>query len=137
MPAGRPPLERPAMKKSVALAPVCGLALTAMLAPAWAADSHTIDVRSLATTGHGEVRAQPHTALIHAGVTTNGPTAAAALAANNSRMGAVVAALKKLGIADRGIQTSNFSVSPQYTNGDNNNPRRLTGYQVSNEVSVR
>ena len=117
------------MKNSLAW----GLALaTLLVAPAWAADPHTI-----AMTGHGEVRAVPDTALIQAGVTSTAPTAAAALAANNSRMTAVVAALKKLGVPDRSIQTSSFSVSPQYTNGDNNNPRRLTGYQVSNEVAVR
>src|SRR5207248_2990664 len=106
----RHPTGRPAMKNSLALAPVWGLALIVMLAlPAWAADPRTTDVRTLAMTGHGEVRAQPDTALIHAGVTTGGATAAAALAANNSRMGSVVAALKKLGIADRAIQTSSFS----------------------------
>ena len=34
-------------------------------------------------------------------------------------------------------RTVNFSVSPQYTNGGDNQPPRLTGYQVNNEVSVR
>ena len=28
-------------------------------------------------------------------------------------------------------------MSPQYSNGDNNTPRRLTGYQVNNDVTVR
>ncbi len=43
----------------------------------------------------------------------------------------------KLGVPDKNIRTAGFSVSPQYTNGEANNPRRLTGYQISNEVSVR
>ena len=110
-----------------------GLAFTALLAlPAWAADLRTISI-----TGHGEARGRPDTATIQAGVTTNAPTAAAALSANSTRMNAVFAALKKLGIPDRNIQTSGFSVFPQYTNGENNTARRLTGYQVSNSVSVR
>lgn len=109
-----------------------GLALIALLtAPAWA------DPRTISITGHGEAHGRPDTATIQAGVTTNAPTAAAALSANSSRMSAVFAALKKMGVPDRDVQTSGFSVFPQYTNGDNNNARRLSGYQVSNNVSVK
>lgn len=112
-----------------------GLALAAALvSPALAADPVP---RTLAMNGHGEVRTAPDVATVNAGVTTNAPTAAAALAANSSRMNGVFAALKKLGVAEKNIQTTGFNISPQYTNGDNNNPRRLTGYQVNNEVSVR
>jgi uncharacterized protein YggE len=100
--------------------------------PAFAADPRTITM-----TGHGEIKAIPDIAIVNAGVTTNAPTAAAALAANSARMNQVFAALKKLGVPDRDIQTAGLSMSPQYTNGDNNNPRRLTGYQVNNELSVR
>jgi uncharacterized protein YggE len=107
-----------------------GLALTALLAlPAGAAD-----LRTIAMTGHGEARGRPDLATIQAGVITIAPTAAAALSANSTHMNAVFAALKKLGVPDRNIQTSGFSVFPQY---DSSNPRRLTGYQVSNTVSVR
>ncbi|HET7085908.1 MAG TPA: SIMPL domain-containing protein [Rhizomicrobium sp.] len=107
-----------------------GLALAAALtAPALAADPHTISM-----TGHGEVRGTPDTAQITAGVTTNAPTAAQALSANSAQMRAVFTALGKLGVPEKNIQTTNFFVSPQYANGDS---RRLTGYQVSNDVSVR
>ena len=100
--------------------------------PALAADPHTITMN-----GHGEVKAVPDIATVNAGVTASASTAAAALSANSARMNQVFAALKKLGVPDHDIQTTGFSVSPQYTNGDNNNPRRLTGYQVNNELSVR
>ena len=86
--------------------------------------------------GHGEVRATPDTAMLSAGVSTEGPTAAAALSANNSRMQAVMAAIKKLGVPDKDVLTSNFSVSPQYANSNNDTPR-ITGYQASNQVDVR
>ena len=110
-----------------------GLVLACSLSlPALAADPHTLTM-----TGHGEVKATPDTATVNAGVTTNAPTAAAALAANSARMNQLFDALRKLGVPDHNIQTSGFSVSPQYTNGDNNAPHRLTGYQVNNEVSVR
>jgi uncharacterized protein YggE len=100
--------------------------------PALAADPHTITM-----TGHGEIKAAPDTATINAGVTSSAATAVAALSANSARMTLLFDALKKLGIPERDIQTSGFSVSPQYTNGDNNNPRRLTGYMVNNDVNVR
>ena len=115
-----------------------GLALTALLAaPAQAADPHTTDVRTLAMAGHGEIRGVPDMAQVTTGVTTSAATAAQALAANSLRMKAVFAALEKLGVPQKNVQTTNFFISPQYTNGDNNNPRRLTGYQVNNDVSVR
>jgi uncharacterized protein YggE len=108
------------------------LALVALATPCWAADP-----RSISMTGHGEIRGVPDLAQVSAGVTSNATTAAQALAANSSRMKNVFAALEKLGVPEKNIQTTSFFVSPQYTNGDNNSPRRLTGYQVSNEVSVR
>ncbi len=112
-----------------------GLALAAaLISPALAADPLP---RTLSMNGHGEIRTAPDVATVNAGVTTNAPTAAAALAANSARMNTVFAALKKLGVAEKNIQTTGFNISPQYTNGDNNSPRRLTGYQVNNDVSVR
>jgi uncharacterized protein YggE len=50
-------------------------------------------------------------------------------------MQALFAALKKLGVADKDIQTSNFQVSPQMTQAANQAPR-LSGYQVNNQVRV-
>jgi uncharacterized protein YggE len=95
------------------------------------------DPRTMAMSGHGEVKAAPDQVQVNAGVNTNASTAAAALAANTTRMKGVFAALTRLGIPDKNIQTVNFSVSPQYTNGGENQPPRLTGYQVSNQVTVR
>jgi uncharacterized protein YggE len=110
-----------------------GLALACTLAvPALAADPHTI-----AMTGHGEIRGLPDIAQVTAGVATTAPSAAQALSANSARMKGVFAALEKLGVPQKNIQTTNFFVSPQYTNGDNNTPRRLTGYQVTNDVTAR
>jgi uncharacterized protein YggE len=74
--------------------------------------------------------------MVSAGVHAQAPTAAAALAANTTRMQAVMAALKKQGVPDKDIQTSNFSISPQYANGNGEAPR-ITGYQANNQVEVR
>lgn len=116
------------MKNSLPL----GLAFLALLtAPAWA------DPRIISTSGHGEGRAIPDMAEVRAGVTVTAPTAAQALATNSSRMQSVFAALRKMGVPEKNIQTTNFFISPQYTNGEGNTARRLTGYQVSNDVTVR
>jgi uncharacterized protein len=59
------------------------------------------------------------------------------LARNRQQMGAVVAALKRLGVAETDIQTSNLELQPQYTDDNGKAPRRLTGYETDNSVSVR
>ena len=111
---------------------IAALLLAAGLAPALGQTTP----RSLTMSGQGEVRAAPDTVTLSAGVTSEAPTAAAALSTNTARMQSVFAALKKLGLADKDMQTSNFSVSPQMTE-DNNRPPRVTGYQVRNQVQVR
>lgn len=93
--------------------------------------------RTLSMAGHGEVKAAPDQVEITAGASTAAPSAAAALSANTVRMKTIFNALQKLGVPEKNIQTSNFSVSPQYTGGANNEAPRLTGYQVNNSVSVR
>jgi uncharacterized protein YggE len=110
-----------------------GLALAAILAvPAQAADPRTISM-----TGHGEIRGVPDMAQVTSGVITNATTAAQALAANSARMKSVFAALEKLGVPQKNIQTTNFFISPQYTDSGSNSPRHIVGYQVTNDVSVR
>jgi uncharacterized protein YggE len=110
------------------------LAVLAALAPlsAQANPLHTITV-----SGSGDATAVPDQAQLSAGVTTVAVTADAALAENARKMTSVFAALGRLGVPARAIQTSNFSVQPQYVPNTNGNLERITGYQVSNQVNVR
>ncbi|HEY1961227.1 MAG TPA: SIMPL domain-containing protein [Rhizomicrobium sp.] len=107
--------------------------LAPVLAHAQAAEPES---RLLTATGQGEVKAKPDQATLSAGVLTDGKTAGDALAANSRAMNQVFATLKRFGIADRAIQTSNFSVTPQYPDYNSKQPRRIIGYQVSNNVTV-
>jgi uncharacterized protein len=84
----------------------------------------------------GEATRVPDVAIISAGVVTRAPTAKAALSQNATRMERVRAALRRSGIADRDIQTSNISLNPEYRYVQDQ-PPRLTGYTASNQVSVR
>lgn len=95
--------------------------------------------RLITVSGQGEASAAPDQAEISAGVVTQGATAADALAANSRAMTDVFDTLKKAGIPEKSIQTSNFNVSPQYTpyKPDSTEPPRIVGYQVSNNVTVK
>jgi len=77
----------------------------------------------------------PDQVQISAGVTTQAPTAQAALSANAERMARVIAALKKAGIDDKSIRTASINLSPQYHYVEQQ-PPIITGYQASNQLSV-
>jgi uncharacterized protein YggE len=109
----------------------------------------------LTVTAEGRTFRAPDVAVFSAGVTTQGQTAAAALGENSRAMTEVIAALKRSGIAERDIQTSNLSINPIYsdpnrdamlaarTTGQPYVPPpqpavpKIVGYQASNNVSVR
>jgi len=114
------------------------VALGLLAAPrAFAADTQA--PRTITVTGQGEAKAAPDEAQISTGVVTQAQTAAAALAANTRAMTQVFATLKGIGIPDKAIRTSEFSVSPQYTAyhaGNGSETQKVTGYQVTNSVSV-
>lgn len=84
----------------------------------------------------GTVSRIPDLAIISAGVLTKSATATGAIADNAARMERVRAALKRAGIADKDIQTSSISLNPDYRY-DNGQAPVLTGYQASNNVSVK
>jgi uncharacterized protein YggE len=118
------------------LAALIPLALaTALSTPAFAAGSMQI-------TGHGEVVAAPDTAFVTSGVTSQGLTAKEALDANNADMSKLIETLKAAGIDAIDIQTSGFSVSPNYVYSDERDangyqlPPKIVGYTVYNGVTV-
>jgi len=84
----------------------------------------------------GEVTRVPDLATISAGVVSRGATATSAIQQTATRMARVRDALRRAGIADRDIQTSNVSLNPDYVYA-NNQPPKLSGYSASNQVTVR
>ena len=90
---------------------------------------------TLTLSASGTQRTRPDQATISLGVQTEAPTAAAALAQNNTRMNAVIAALRRSGVEERQIQTSGLNLSAQYTYVENQ-PPTLRGYQASNQVTI-
>lgn len=117
-----------------ALSVLAPIALIATALPAYAG--------TIAIEGHGEVRVAPDMATINSGVTSQGETAREALDANTAAMTELISTLKAAGIEARDIQTSGFSVNPNYVYSDARDangyslPPRINGYQVSNSVTV-
>jgi len=90
----------------------------------------------LEVSAEGRTTRVPDLATIRAGVTTQAPTAAAALSDNAARMARVLARLRRAGLAERDIQTASVQLSPQYRYAENQ-PPAVTGYQAANSVAVR
>lgn len=92
-------------------------------------------VRTVSVSATGSAAATPDQATINLGVRTQGDTADEALDDNNEQMTALLATLRAAGVAARDIQTSDFSIYPQYADSSNGT-LRITGYEVSNRVIV-
>jgi uncharacterized protein YggE len=99
--------------------------------PTGTTPEHTISV-----SGTGRIVLSPDTADLRLGVSTTAKSVKAARAAAATSMAAVIASIKKLGIADKDIQTTTLSLQPQYDYSYNTNPPKLTGYQLSNAIAV-
>lgn len=93
-------------------------------------------LNTVTVSGTGRATVTPDRFTFSVGVQTVGATVDEAVAENNRRVAAVIAALKKAGARDEDIQTSQFSIHPQQDYQQGKLPRIL-GYQVSNNVSVR
>jgi uncharacterized protein YggE len=104
---------------------------TALALPLPASAEGTISV-----TGEGIVQTVPDQATLSLGVTTNGATAAAAMAANTTAMTAVIARLKAAGIAEADLQTSNLFLSANWGGYDGGAPK-VIDYAASNMLNVR
>ncbi len=120
---------------SIALPALIGGALLMGAAAPALADDSAFKATTFNLSAYGETRIAPDMATITLGVQTDSPTAAEAMKANGARMNQVLAALKKAGIAERDIQTSNLNLNAQYAY-EQNQPPKLTGYQASNQVTV-
>ncbi len=95
---------------------------------------------SITVTGEGRVDSPPDMATISLGVTTQGTSAAEAMAANSTQLAAVLANLKAAGIEDRFIQTSGLSLNPNWSNSYSNESGQapeIMGYVASNNLTVQ
>ncbi|ABS63935.1 protein of unknown function DUF541 [Parvibaculum lavamentivorans DS-1] len=135
------PKNRNTILAATPLAAIATLALFlgfVLAAPAHAQEKN--EPRTITITGEGKAMAAPDIAYISTGVVTEGATAAEALAANTKAMAEVFAGLKDAGVAEKDMQTSQFSVYPVYEQQDpqKQEPRtpKIGGYRVQNQLTV-
>ncbi len=113
---------------------VLGIALTAC-GPSTITVQPQPPQRTITVTGTGLVTLTPDIAYIYIGVQSQDASASVATTDNNTRAQAVIDAIQAAGVADKDIQTTNFSIYPQQQYDDKGN---VTGilYMVENTVYV-
>ena len=86
--------------------------------------------------GSATVSAPPDQATIDASVSTTGPSAQGAAATNANVVSGLIAALGKLLGASATINTTSYSVYPNYQSTSANAPPTVVGYTASSTVEV-
>lgn len=123
----------------------CGAAVLLVLLPVLSvqAQEENLDksrgLRRLTVTGQGEVKNKPDKADITVGVVTENKSSQVAAKDNAQASQRIHTALKKLGIAEKDIQTVNYSVQPMMVYATPTEPQRkpqITGYRVYNQVRI-
>lgn len=87
-------------------------------------------------TGTGEVSAAAKNANFSVGVTETASTSDAARTAMNTATNAIIASLKKLGIEDKNIKTTNYNINPNYDYA-RGGEGTITGYTASQNLDVQ
>ena len=83
------------------------------------------------------ITAEPDLVTIGAGVTTDAPTAVAAMQQNAVQMRSVINRIIALGVDEKDIQTSGINLNARYDYDRDTQRNVFRGYQVSNRVSVK
>lgn len=116
----------------VAILVVAGIAATAI-----AMNNRSNNQDRFTVNGSGVVYAKADIANITVGLkTATKKTAAEATVESTDKMNKIVSALQELGIEDKDIKTTDYSLRPVY-NWTENRGQVLQGYEVSQNVSVK
>jgi len=121
-------------KASAAPASLSTTAPTVLAAATSPAPSGAPSGAGISVSGTGQVTGTPNLLRLDSSISVTRPTVTAAMQDANTVMAGVQQKLKSDGVAAADLQTSGLSVQPNYTYA--NNTQRLTGYQVSENLSV-
>lgn len=92
--------------------------------------------REITVEGEGKALVTPDLAMVNVGVSSESATSAQAIADNTKKMNAVIKVLKDLGIDEKNIQTTQYSLSPKYNFNDQRGSF-IDGYTISQNVQVK
>jgi hypothetical protein len=123
-------------------------AMTMLAGPAAAVNTDLVHVPpSISVEGQGRAYSPPDQVTVDIGVVTQAPAASKALSDNTESMSRLLKTISAHGIADRDVQTDQFSISPYYSNSGSygygggassaNHEPKLLGYRVTNDVRVK
>jgi uncharacterized protein YggE len=91
---------------------------------------------TISVSGSGEAMGTPDIAYISLGVDYTDAVAGTAIEQANTRMRAIIEALKGAGLAEADIQTASYNVFPQYNYDQNGNPTGAPTFRVQNTLNV-
>ena len=124
--------------------PFAGLALFATFVAAGCGDTSgdtiiqpSTEAPGIAVSGKGEVQAPPDTGFFDVGVSVTATTVADARDRAAKAADAVIGSVKKNGVDNKDIKTTQFRIDPMYDYGKNGGTPRITGYTVTNTVEVK
>jgi uncharacterized protein len=126
---------------SIAGAALVGLVVAVTVVPAgrWQpvfitspAASTTSPDAGILTSGDASVSKRPDTASLYAGVESQQSTASAAQSDLASKAAKLIARVKALGVADKDVNTSGYSVGPVYTPSG----QIVSGYRASEQLQI-
>jgi len=128
------------MRRYIALLSIAGLLLLALLSAACEGDKVTVATEQaqslgISVSGEGKVSGAPDIAVLTLGVSALAPSVKDARDQAASAMNGVVDSIKGNGVDAKDIQSTQFSIYPEYDyQGDN---QELRGYRVTNIVTAK
>jgi len=120
-----------------------GAHTVAVVAPAAAGTADTAvptpstDGSTITASGEGRASGPPDLLVVTLGVQTSGDTARAALSKSNDEATALIDRIEADGVAAPDVQTSQLSLQPVYADASSGQAPRITGYSVSDMVTVK
>lgn len=135
------------MKKSLQIFVLSVMALAVVLAgstPSVSAEppaqemEDTSPVRKATVSGTGTVSAEPDSAVLRVGVSTQAEVATDALEQNSEQVQSLIDALVEAGIEEGDIETLRFNMYPRYGDRmEGTETPEIVGYEVSNVIRVQ
>jgi uncharacterized protein YggE len=130
------------MKRQIAVIALISFGLLALLGTACEGDKITVaspngnTLQGITVSGEGKATGQPDVALLSLGISTLRPTVAEARDEAAATMQQVVDSVKGNGVAEKDIQSTQYSIYPEYDYSIAAS-QKLVGYRVTNTVSIK
>ncbi|SVA52885.1 uncharacterized protein METZ01_LOCUS105739 [marine metagenome] len=105
--------------------------------------SPTGSIQGIAVTGSGVINTKPDLAVLSLGIESRGQTVGSARSDAAEAMARLIISLEKNKVRENHIKTDHFNIYPEYTyeeiyeDGNTYSRQKITGYRVSNSISVQ